>query len=228
VIAEELELALHNAFVNARQHRHQFIGVEHLLLAILETPSAVRLLQASGARLDDLRKTLTDHLAAQTPQFATDEEVDTQPTIAFQRTIQRAILRVQSSGKTQVLGSDVLSAILLEKKSHAAQLLKHQGIEQNASSVVQPTDQAADASPDVQVVLHNDDFTPMEFVVQVLERFFGMNREEATEAMLEVHRSGSAVCGLYSRQDGEVVAAQVTSYALEHGWPLRCVTATPK
>src|SRR6266513_2746335 len=115
MIAQELEVSLHMAFVEARQKRHEFITVEHLLLALLDNPTAAEVLRACGANMDELRKNLTQHIAEQTPRIAADREVDTQPTLGFQRVIQRAILHVQSSGKKEVTGANVLVAILGEK-----------------------------------------------------------------------------------------------------------------
>jgi len=101
MIAQELEVSLHMAFVEARQKRHEFITVEHLLLALLDNPTAAEVLRACGANMDELRKNLAQHIAEQTPRIAADREVDTQPTLGFQRVIQRAILHVQSSGKKE-------------------------------------------------------------------------------------------------------------------------------
>ncbi|MDH4188662.1 MAG: ATP-dependent Clp protease ATP-binding subunit ClpA [Betaproteobacteria bacterium] len=128
MIAQELEVSLHMAFVEARQKRHEFITVEHLLLALLDNPTAAEVLRACGANLDELRKNLTQHIAEQTPRIAADREVDTQPTLGFQRVIQRAILHVQSSGKKEVTGANVLVAIFGEKDSHAVYFLQQQGI----------------------------------------------------------------------------------------------------
>ena len=128
MIAQELEVSLHMAFVEARQKRHEFITVEHLLLALLDNPTAAEVLRACGANMDELRKNLTQHIADQTPRIAADREVDTQPTLGFQRVIQRAILHVQSSGKKEVTGANVLVAIFGEKDSHAVYFLQQQGI----------------------------------------------------------------------------------------------------
>ncbi|OGA11749.1 MAG: ATP-dependent Clp protease ATP-binding subunit ClpA [Betaproteobacteria bacterium RIFCSPHIGHO2_12_FULL_69_13] len=128
MIAQELEVSLHMAFVEARQKRHEFITVEHLLLALLDNPTAAEVLRACGANMDELRKNLAQHIAEQTPRIASDREVDTQPTLGFQRVIQRAILHVQSSGKKEVTGANVLVAIFGEKDSHAVYFLQQQGI----------------------------------------------------------------------------------------------------
>ena len=128
MIAQELEVSLHMAFVEARQKRHEFITVEHLLLALLDNPTAAEVLRSCGANLDELRRQLTQHITEQTPRIAQDREVDTQPTLGFQRVIQRAILHVQSSGKKEVTGANVLVAIFGEKDSHAVYFLQQQGI----------------------------------------------------------------------------------------------------
>ncbi|MSQ55079.1 MAG: ATP-dependent Clp protease ATP-binding subunit ClpA [Betaproteobacteria bacterium] len=128
MIAQELEVSLHMAFVEARQKRHEFITVEHLLLALLDNPTAAEVLRACGASIDELRKGLGQHVSEQTPKIASDREVDTQPTLGFQRVIQRAILHVQSSGKKEVTGANVLVAIFGEKDSHAVYFLQQQGI----------------------------------------------------------------------------------------------------
>ena len=130
MIAQELEVSLHMAFVEARQQRHEFITVEHLLLALLDNPSAAEVLRACSAQVDDLRQSLSTFIKDNTPQVAGTEEVDTQPTLGFQRVIQRAIMHVQStgSGKKEVTGANVLVAIFGEKDSHAVYYLHQQGI----------------------------------------------------------------------------------------------------
>ncbi|MBD8051207.1 ATP-dependent Clp protease ATP-binding subunit ClpA [Limnohabitans radicicola] len=130
MIAQELEVSLHMAFVEARQQRHEFITVEHLLLALLDNPSAAEVLRACSANMDDLRASLTHFIKDNTPQVGGTEEVDTQPTLGFQRVIQRAIMHVQSTGngKKEVTGANVLVAIFGEKDSHAVYYLHQQGI----------------------------------------------------------------------------------------------------
>jgi len=130
MIAQELEVSLHMAFVEARQQRHEFITVEHLLLALLDNPSAAEVLRACSANVDELRKSLSHFIKDNTPQVSGVDEVDTQPTLGFQRVIQRAIMHVQStgSGKKEVMGSNVLVAIFGEKDSHAVYYLHQQGV----------------------------------------------------------------------------------------------------
>ena len=128
MIAQELEVSLHMAFVEARQKRHEFITVEHLLLALLDNPSAAEVLRACAANIEELRKELVAFITEHTPTVAGTDEIDTQPTLGFQRVIQRAILHVQSSGKKEVTGANVLVAIFGEKDSHAVYFLQRQGI----------------------------------------------------------------------------------------------------
>ncbi len=128
MIAQELEVSLHMAFVEARQKRHEFITVEHLLLALLENPSAQEVLKACAAKIDELKKALAEFIEQHTPIVAGDGEVNTQPTLGFQRVIQRSILHVQSSGKKEVTGANVLVAIYGEKDSHAVYFLHQQGV----------------------------------------------------------------------------------------------------
>jgi len=128
MIAQELEVSLHMAFVEARQKQHEFITVEHLLLAMLDNPSAAEVLKACGVDLDELRGVLADFIAEHTPRLPPHSDADTQPTQGFQRVIQRAILHVQSSGKKEVTGANVLVAIFGEKESHAVYFLNQRGV----------------------------------------------------------------------------------------------------
>ncbi len=130
MISEELEVSLHMAFVEARAARHEFITVEHLLLSLLDNASAVEVLRACAADIELLRQDLRKFIAENTPVFPGDGEVDTQPTLGFQRVIQRAIMHVSSSGsnKTAVTGANVLVAMYGEKDSHAVYFLVQQGV----------------------------------------------------------------------------------------------------
>nr|WP_315482080.1 ATP-dependent Clp protease ATP-binding subunit ClpA [uncultured Undibacterium sp.] len=130
MIAQELEVSLHMAFVEARQARYEFITVEHLLLALLDNPSAAEVMRACAVNIEDLRKTLSNFISDNTPTVQGTGDVDTQPTLGFQRVIQRAIMHVQSAsnGKKEVTGANVLVAIFGEKDSHAVYYLHQQGV----------------------------------------------------------------------------------------------------
>ena len=128
MIAQELEVSLHMAFMDARQKRHELITVEHLLLAMIDNPTAAEVMRACGGKLEILRGELNQYIEEHTPTVHGEEEVDTQPTLGFQRVIQRAMLHVQSSGKKEVTGANVLVAIFGEKESHAVFFLQQQGV----------------------------------------------------------------------------------------------------
>lgn len=125
-----LEDTLSAAFKAARGKRHEFMTVEHLLLALTENREAAEVLKACGAQLDPLRKSLTDFVDDTTPLLPeTVPNVETQPTLGFQRVLQRAVFHVQSSGRQEVTGANVLVAIFSEQESHAVFLLQQQGVE---------------------------------------------------------------------------------------------------
>ncbi|NCV93816.1 MAG: AAA family ATPase, partial [Burkholderiaceae bacterium] len=130
MIAQELEVSLHMAFVDARAARHEFITVEHLLSALLDNATSVEVLKACAVNIAELRSQLKNFINDNTPVVPGTEEVDTQPTLGFQRVIQRAIMHVQSTsnGKKEVTGANVLVAIFGEKDSHAVYFLQQQGV----------------------------------------------------------------------------------------------------
>jgi uncharacterized protein (TIGR00369 family) len=127
MIAQELEVSLHKAFMDARQKHHEFITVEHLLLVLLDNASASEVLRACAANIEELRKVLTDFINEHTP-IVTGDEVDTQPTLGFQRVIQRAILHVESSANKEVTGANALVAIFGEQDSHAVYFMHQKGV----------------------------------------------------------------------------------------------------
>lgn len=129
MLSRDLELTLNSAFQGATSKRHEFMTVEHLLLALLENESAIDVLKACGADLDTLRRDLNEFIDSTTPIFPSAErDRETQPTLAFQRVIQRAIFHVQSSGKNEVQGANVLVAIFSEQESQAVYFLRLQNI----------------------------------------------------------------------------------------------------
>jgi len=128
MIAQELEVSLHLAFVEARQKRHEFITVEHLLLAMLDNASAAQVLRANNVDIDELRGVVANFVDRHTPIVAGHGDVDTQPTVGFQRVIQRAILHVQSTNKKEVSGANILAALFGEKDSHAVHFLTERGL----------------------------------------------------------------------------------------------------
>lgn len=128
MLNKELEVTLNNAFREARKLRHEFMTVEHLLLALLDNPSASQVLDACGANLNSLHKDLVRFIQENSPIIDEDDDRETQPTLGFQRVLQRAVFHVQSSGKKEVNGANVLIAIFGERESHAAYFLSQQNI----------------------------------------------------------------------------------------------------
>lgn len=129
MLSRELEVTLNLAFKDARNKRHELMSVEHLLLALLDNASAISVLKACGADIEKLRSELDEFLDATTPLIPKNEtDRETQPTLGFQRVLQRAVFHVQSSGRKEVDGANVLVAIFSEQESHAVFLLKQQDV----------------------------------------------------------------------------------------------------
>ncbi|MDE1461578.1 ATP-dependent Clp protease ATP-binding subunit ClpA [Spartinivicinus poritis] len=129
MLNKDLEVTLNHAFKDARAKRHEFMTVEHLLLALLDNDAAAKVLKACGADMDRLRRDLTDFVDSTTPLIPSNEDDrETQPTLGFQRVLQRAVFHVQSSGKKEVTGANVLVAIFSEQESQAVYFLKQQNI----------------------------------------------------------------------------------------------------
>jgi ATP-dependent Clp protease ATP-binding subunit ClpA len=129
MLSKELEATLNSAFKAARDQRHEYMTVEHLLLALLDNAAAVRVLQACGANLSALRRALEQFIREHASLLPEDADRETQPTIGFQRVLQRAVFHVQSSDKKEVTGANVLVAIFGERESHAVYLLNQQSIQ---------------------------------------------------------------------------------------------------
>jgi len=123
MLSSELEFCLNEAFQNARDRRHEFMTVEHLLLALLDIPQIHKILKSCDIDVDQLRRQLSDFIDESTPLVAHEDDRDVQPTLGFQRVLQRAVFHVQSSGKKEVSGANVLVAIFSEKQSQAVYLL---------------------------------------------------------------------------------------------------------
>ena len=128
MLSSELEYCLNEAYQGARDKRHEFITVEHLLLSLLDSPEVVEILKACGAGISQLRQELDQFIDESVPLLRDDDDGDVQPTLGFQRVLQRAVLHVQSSGKREVTTTNVLVAIFSEKQSQATYLLNMQDV----------------------------------------------------------------------------------------------------
>src|SRR6266481_1531504 len=128
MFSKALEFTLNLAFTRAREKRHEFMTVEHLLLALLDNPEASQVLVACGADVERLRAGLGIFIEETTPHIPPDKNQDTQPTLGFQRVLQRAIFQVQSSGKSEVTGANVLAAIFNEQDSQGVYFLRRENV----------------------------------------------------------------------------------------------------
>jgi len=128
MLSKELEFTLNQAFKEARTRHHEFMTVEHMLLALMDNPTAARVLRACGAKEDALRSSLASFIDETTPLIPDADERETQPTLGFQRVLQRAVFHVQSAGKREVTGANVLVALFSEQDSQAVYLLSQQDI----------------------------------------------------------------------------------------------------
>jgi ATP-dependent Clp protease ATP-binding subunit ClpA len=128
MLSKELELSLNLAFKKAREKRHEYMTVEHLLLSLLDNPSAAKVLAACGVQAEQLRRDIAMFIDETTPLISEGDERETQPTLGFQRVLQRAVFHVQSAGKREVTGANVLVALFSEQDSQAVYLLNQQNI----------------------------------------------------------------------------------------------------
>ncbi|MCU7878037.1 MAG: ATP-dependent Clp protease ATP-binding subunit ClpA [Candidatus Thiodiazotropha sp. (ex Lucinoma borealis)] len=128
MLNKELEFTLNQAFKNAKERHHEFMTVDHLLLALLDNPTAVAVLRACGADIEHMRKSVQSFVEETTPLIPDGDEREIQPTLGFQRVLQRAVFHVQSSGKNEVTGANVLVAIFNEQDSQAVYFLNDQKI----------------------------------------------------------------------------------------------------
>jgi len=128
MLSKDLEFSLNHAFKQAREKHHEYMTVEHLLLSLLDNPSAAKVLKACGAQSDRLRSEISAFIEETTPLVSGEDERDTQPTLGFQRVLQRAVFHVQSAGKKEVTGANVLVALFSEQDSQAVYLLNQQDV----------------------------------------------------------------------------------------------------
>ncbi len=128
MLSKELEFTLNQAFKRAKAKQHEFMTVDHLLLGLLDNPAALEVLRACGADIEKLRRQLIEFIDETTPLLVAGEDRDIQPTLGFQRVLQRAVFHVQSSGKNEVTGANVLVAIFNEQDSQAVFFLGQQEI----------------------------------------------------------------------------------------------------
>jgi ATP-dependent Clp protease adapter protein ClpS len=241
--SRNLEQSLQRALALANERPHEYATLEHLLLALIDDRDAAAVMEACNVNLDELRRGLTAYLKSELENLVSDRNEDPEPTADFQRVIQRAVMHVESSARDEVTGADVLVAIFAERESPAAHFLQERGITRyDATSYISHKivkgdshDRAGGKGPGHQTVAHkpsglsaevrllNDNYTPMEFVVHVLEHVFGKDHETATRIMLEIHNEGIGTCGVYPCDVAAAKVTEVLDFARQHQHPLQCV-----
>ncbi len=168
MLSKDLEFSINLAFREARDRRHEFMTIEHLLLALLDNPAAAEVLRACGAHLDRLKRDLQIFIRDNTPILRADDPRETQPTLGFQRVLQRAVLHVQSSGNREVTGANVLVALFGEQESQAVYLLKQQEINRLdvvnyiSHGISKVGDEQESAAPQAEENAENQSAKPLE------------------------------------------------------------------
>ncbi|MFO1424374.1 MAG: ATP-dependent Clp protease ATP-binding subunit ClpA [Candidatus Competibacteraceae bacterium] len=168
MLSKDLEFSINLAFREARDRRHEFMTIEHLLLALLDNPAAAEVLRACGAHLDRLKRDLQIFIRDNTPILRADDPRETQPTLGFQRVLQRAVLHVQSSGNREVTGANVLVALFGEQESQAVYLLKQQEISRLdvvnfiSHGISKVADEQESAAPQAEENTENQSAKPLE------------------------------------------------------------------
>jgi len=241
--SRSLEQSLHRALALANQRLRENATLDHLLLALIDDEDAAAVMRAGSVDLNELSRDLTTYVESEVENPASDGSRDSRPDPDFQRVMQRATIQSQSSRQDEITGANVLVAIIDEPESHAAYLLLERGmtrydatryichgivreVSHDFAVAKEPGQQSAlDKPPGLlaKVQLLNDDYTPMEFVVHVLQRLFGKDFEAATRIMLEIHHEGVGTCGVYPYDLADAKVAEVLNFARQHGQPLQCV-----
>ena len=237
--SHSLEQSLHRALALANERSHKYATLEHLLLALIDDQDAAAVMRACNVDLDVLRRSLTAYVVAELENLVGEGHQDSKPTAGFQRVIQRAVIHVQTSGREEVTGANVLVAIFPEHESRAVHSLQEQGmtlydatryISHKVAKGVSHDDAGAEG-PGVsdrpsgllaEVRLLNDDFTPMDFVILILKKFFMKSESEASRIMLQVHNDGAGLAGIYSFEVAETKVYSVTEFSRRHKHPLKC------
>jgi ATP-dependent Clp protease ATP-binding subunit ClpA len=234
MLNKDLEQTLNEAFIFAREHRHEFMTVEHLLLALLDNSAATEALEACGANIESIKSELTDFVKDTTPLLLDDinNERETQPTLGFQRVLQRAVFHVQSSGKDEVTGANVLVAIFSEQESQAVYILKKADVTRldvvnYISHGVSKSDEAGGQSPEIE-----EEGAETEASASMLDQYASNLNILAKEGKIdpligrdmEVERSIQILCRRRKNNPLLVGEAGVGKTAIAEGLAYRIVT----
>jgi ATP-dependent Clp protease adapter protein ClpS len=231
--SDNLERSLARAYDVAAQQGRKDATPEDLLIALADDPDAAAVMQGLRIDADRLRREVIAYMEGATDETAGEAAAAPKPSPELQRVFQTAATHVLAIGRETetVTGVDVLVALLAEPVGH---FLRQQGMTRYGATrfishgIVGDADTAgadlpAGASAEVRML--NDDYTPMEFVVHILERFFAMDRDASTRVMLHIHHHGVGGCGTFPTDVARAKVAEVLAMAREHGHPLQCVLA---
>jgi ATP-dependent Clp protease adapter protein ClpS len=228
--SSELEATLRRMLAIAAERRHEQAMRNHLLLALTEDPDAAAVMRGCAVDIEQLRRALDASLSNSTAAPIAKGEVDPTSAAEVQEVIQNAVVHIREVGREVVTGAHVLVALLelwpgslLQQQGmtryHAVSFLTHGSM---APAAPPMPDAGETATGLFDVLMLNDDYTPMEFVVHVLERVFEWDRQGAGALMMHVHSNGEGVCGSYPQDTAMTKAKQVMDFAREHQHPLRC------
>jgi ATP-dependent Clp protease adapter protein ClpS len=259
LVARDMEVSLHMAFVAARKLRYETISLEQLLLALLDNPRAADVLRGCAVDVGAMRADVSQIVRNSSSVAPGSDSVEPAASPEFQRVLQRATARVmalrqspgqrphaprspswvpsilrRSIGRPAVDGADVLAALLEEPAGPAVDELQRHGVTRLAvTSVIAHgsfgTDPITmlrvqvDPAASMAIVLENDDFTPMEFVVEVLQEYLGLTPESAVRVMLQVHNEGRAIAGRFPVKVAAEKAERLRAAASQAGHPFRCI-----
>jgi ATP-dependent Clp protease adapter protein ClpS len=223
-----LEQSLQRASAIAREQSRARATPDDLLIALIDDIHASALMQALHIDCDRLHRDIANHADRAADEPAGDPSEVSKFSAGLDRVLQLAISRVQSAGRATVTGSDVFVELFTQP---VGRFLLQQGVT-HYDAVTQlshgaPAEQTA--APDtsgaarLEVFLLNDDYTPMEFVVWILEEVFGIGWDDATKIMLATHHNGRGSCGVFERAEATELAARVEKLAQEHRHPFRCL-----
>jgi ATP-dependent Clp protease adapter protein ClpS len=240
--SQNLDQSFHRALAIADEHHHKQAKEGHLLLALTDDPDAAAVMRACKVDLERLRRAISLSLSTlDESQLADGSGPSTSS--SFRAIVQHAVTHVQSIGSDRaVTGAQVLAQMFADGAA-AELLLEHGMTRYDATRYISHGiakvdrvlhDPAGKEGPDPQAIsdkpsglaevrLLNDDYTPMEFVVYVLERMFDKDRETAMRIMLEIHEAGVGTCGIYPYDAADAKVTEVLSFAREHQHPLHCV-----
>lgn len=240
--SESLAQSLQRAFAIAAAGHHEYTTLEHLLLALTDDTEAAAVLRACNVELEKLRRDLVSFIESEQAKSETDKSENPKPSAALQRVVQRAVTHAQSTTRREeVTAANVLVVILTERGSEASAALEEQAMTRYDATLyiyhgiskagrlsprrteATPRDLSETTAVQTKVLLLNDDYTPMEFVVHVLERVFEKDRETAERIMFETHNNGIGTCGLYPYDVASTKVSEVLDLAREQQHPLQCV-----